>query len=112
MASAGASPEEIVKALQESMKATGASAEEIAKTVLTAMASSGADPEDIAKTMQELLQDSGKYLYFFFRIFHEKERFLTIFNFYFIQDYPQRKSKKEFYNLCWKLVPLQKLLPK
>ena len=59
--SAGATPEEIVKALQESMKATGASPEEIAKTVLTAMASSGADPEEIAKTMQALLEDSGKH---------------------------------------------------
>merc|ERR1711860_457191 len=60
LATAGASPEDIVKALQESLKATGASKEEIARTLLTAIATSGVAPDDIAKTMQTLLADSGK----------------------------------------------------
>ena len=53
-------PTSIVKALQESLKATGASKEEMARTLLTAIATSGVNPEDIAKTMQTLLADSGK----------------------------------------------------
>ena len=62
-------PTSIVKALQESLKATGASKEEMARTLLTAIATSGVNPEDIAKTMQTLLADSGKNYCVFFQNF-------------------------------------------
>eukprot|EP00090_Calanus_glacialis_P025317 TRINITY_DN39537_c0_g1_i1.p1 TRINITY_DN39537_c0_g1~~TRINITY_DN39537_c0_g1_i1.p1 ORF type:complete len:1272 (+),score=291.20 TRINITY_DN39537_c0_g1_i1:133-3816(+) len=59
MADAGASGEEIARAMHEALAASGASEEEIAQSMLEAMAASGASPETIARTMQAALENSG-----------------------------------------------------
>merc|ERR1719361_3310449 len=59
MLDAGASGEEIARAMQEALALSGASEEEIAQTMLEAMAASGASPETIAKSMQAALANAG-----------------------------------------------------